>query len=177
MRFNPNDHPQIAVDPDTGCWIWTGKLNTARKPYGRVSISGAPVLAHAAFYVVFRGQIKRGQQVHHKCERQSCVNPDHLEPLFPKEHKSRHFHMPDTCPHGHVYPDNAYRDARGALRCRRCSAQRKKRAKASAKTRVVRRCSVCGAEGLPDLFPLIGPTTRECASCGEGRGRLLQVIN
>jgi len=80
----------------TGCWVWTGGLTYDwrggnRAGYGRFSIGGKPKLAHRVAYELFRGPIPDGMVLDHTCERKSCVNPDHLEPVSSRENVLRHF--------------------------------------------------------------------------------------
>lgn len=70
------------IDQTESCWEWTGK----RYIYGQWH--GQP--AHRAVYEEFVGPIGDGLHLHHICENKICVNPDHLEPLTPEEHKARH---------------------------------------------------------------------------------------
>jgi hypothetical protein len=65
---------------DTGCWIWTGHMQTIKgEPrYGRVSIAGRWVLAHRAMYAQVHGPIPEGLVVMHTCDVRACVNPAHL---------------------------------------------------------------------------------------------------
>jgi hypothetical protein len=42
--------------------------------------------AHRLICEQLRGPIPDGLELHHKCENTRCVNPDHMEPLTPKEH-------------------------------------------------------------------------------------------
>jgi hypothetical protein len=72
------------VDPNTGCWLWQGAVNT--KGYGLVKIDGKTLRSHRAYFTTYVGPIPAGYHLHHTCERPSCVNPDHLEPLPPRQH-------------------------------------------------------------------------------------------
>jgi hypothetical protein len=36
------------------------------------------------------GPIPRGLQLHHRCQSKSCVNPDHLEVVSPRDHTNLH---------------------------------------------------------------------------------------
>ena len=79
MRFNQHT-PAIErfwyntmPEPNTGCWIWTGKLDTGG--YGRISPLGR---SHRASFILFKGPIINGMHVLHSCDNTWCVNPDHL---------------------------------------------------------------------------------------------------
>ena len=60
------------VDPQTGCWIWTGRITG--KGYG--DYNGAR--AHRISYEEFNGPIPAGMVVMHTCDNPPCVNPSHL---------------------------------------------------------------------------------------------------
>lgn len=81
--------------PDKGlqdpCWIWMG----ARKDgYGRVRVGKLTRVLHRWFYELLRGQVPSRVELHHKCERRACFNPDHLEPMLHASHRGRHYQRP-----------------------------------------------------------------------------------
>lgn len=63
-------------EPNTGCWLWDGAVSTSG--YGSMWASGRTRTASRVSYEEFVGPIPNGQQVLHKCDVRSCVNPDHL---------------------------------------------------------------------------------------------------
>lgn len=71
-----NFHDQYDVDEASGCWIWRRFLNGG---YGAVKIGHRSIRAHRYSYELHRGPIPEGAVVRHRCDRTSCVNPDHLE--------------------------------------------------------------------------------------------------
>lgn len=74
---------------ETPCWIW--QLHTNRDGHGRVQVAdGRFVMAHRAMYEEARGPLGPEVHLHHLCDVPSCVNPDHLEPVTPAEHRQRH---------------------------------------------------------------------------------------
>lgn len=58
-----------------GCWIYKRLENTG---YGSITIKRKSVRAHRFSYILYFGQIPDGMLVCHKCDRPSCVAPDHL---------------------------------------------------------------------------------------------------
>lgn len=117
------------ISPE-GCWNWTGRLNWCG--YG---VRGGKK-AHRAVYEELVGPIPSGMDVHHKCENKRCVNPEHLEPLNPRDHQMRHNPIQVgvtilRCKVGHALtPDNIV--VRGVKRgkiSRECRACRNKTAR------------------------------------------------
>ena len=98
-EYTPNSHRQIKFNstaferfwskvnkdgpvpehrPDLGqCWVWMGQI--ADTGYGMFKpISYVMVQAHRASWVLAYGDIPEGLQVLHRCDRRSCLRPDHL---------------------------------------------------------------------------------------------------
>lgn len=108
----------IDKDGPGGCWLWTGSLST-QAHYGQFFAAGAPLYAHRFSYDYHVGPCPRGSHIHHKCATPACVNPDHLEPLTPAEHRS--CHRMGVCKRGHTMaPENTYVTPKGGKRCREC---------------------------------------------------------
>lgn len=72
----------------TPCWIWQLKKSPATG-YGTFRINGRDLLAHRWSYEQHRGPIPDGLQIDHLCRVRECINPDHLEPVTPKENTRR----------------------------------------------------------------------------------------
>jgi hypothetical protein len=95
----------------TACWNWTGCQH--KKGYGQVKFDGKTWWAHRLAWLIFRGPPPAGKDLHHRCENEECVNPDHLEPVAPSPHgtwsnrrrrqmartrKEAEAQVADTCP-------------------------------------------------------------------------------
>lgn len=62
-------------NPDE-CWFWTGVRGC--NGYGVYQINKKPVRAHRIAWQITHGLIPDGLLCLHKCDRPSCVNPEHL---------------------------------------------------------------------------------------------------
>lgn len=62
--------------PISGCWIWSGALNT--RGYGHCHPDGKQAMAHRLSYEIFVGALKEDELVLHRCDIRCCVNPHHL---------------------------------------------------------------------------------------------------
>jgi hypothetical protein len=114
----------VSPEPNSGCWLWTGCLNS--KGYGRFSFGGVVQNAHRVAYQLFRGSIPESLHIDHLCRVRCCVNPDHLEPVTPLDNTRRGDagkwgKAKRNCPSGHEYtPANTYRRKDGWRECRAC---------------------------------------------------------
>lgn len=65
-------------EPNSGCWLWTGALNS--DGYGGIGESHTRrvLTAQRAAWQLYRGEIPNGMHVLHRCDVRCCVNPDHL---------------------------------------------------------------------------------------------------
>lgn len=108
---------RTTVDPDTGCWNWTGRKT--HDGYGRTEHQGATYV-HRISYELFVGPIPQGYEVDHLCRNTSCCNPAHLEPVTKAENLARRVRL-KTCRREHD-ETSMYVDIRGRRRCRECRA-------------------------------------------------------
>ncbi len=129
-RFNSNIRKL-----DTGCWEW--QQVPGSHGYGKISIGGKQVLAHRWSYEHFISPIPDGLQIDHLCRNRRYVNPEHLEPVTPRENLIRGTRWDfnaTACIHGHEYTeDNSYLAPDGGRRCRECSRYRDRKRSARRK--------------------------------------------
>lgn len=128
---------KICVDPRTGCWVWTGSLNTGG--YGSTSLFSIRTPVHRLLYAWLVEPIPKGlgrgipQIDHAVCDRRSCVNPAHLKLTTARENVLRGTsqaaqHAARThCKNGHPFPAH-YNRARGlGRRCTLCRRDQRQR--------------------------------------------------
>jgi hypothetical protein len=136
---------RLTVVDDNGCWLWTLSVFT-RTGYARIAVPGptgtVTRLAHRVSYETFVGPVPDGLHLDHLCRVRRCINPQHLEPVTPRENLLRSPAAPAAlnaakthCPRGHAYTaDNTYTtpDGRSGRICRACVSTRRARKAATA---------------------------------------------
>lgn len=119
---------KVAKAGGNGCWEWTG---AARNDLGYGSFSltrGRTVAAYRYSYETLVGPIPAGAHLDHLCRNPRCVNPNHLEPVSPRENILRGVGAPARnlrkthCVRGHEFtPDNTRFENGGRRRvCKQC---------------------------------------------------------
>lgn len=71
------------VDPVTGCWEW--QLFKLRG-YGRTATGQA----HRAVWRQAGRPLADGEDLHHRCHKPGCVNPDHMQIAHRSQHLKHH---------------------------------------------------------------------------------------
>lgn len=117
---------------ENGCIEWRGGLNGVGYGQfyaGRTSLSETgKTYSHRWAYEYYVGPIPEGMHLDHLCRNRKCCNPEHLEPVTPRENMLRGVapaaqHARKThCPVGHEYSgDNLYvHPVKGYRVCRAC---------------------------------------------------------
>ena len=133
----------VAIDPETGEWIWTGRID--RDGYGRYSSEGV----HRVVYRLLVGPIRPGYQVDHVkawgCTSRACLSPWHLEAVTARENTMRSSSFAAVnaakakCDSGHpfdlfntYYRPDGHRDCRICIRFRVAKYKRRLRQAANA---------------------------------------------
>jgi hypothetical protein len=114
---------KVKLPTDSGeCFIWRpGPGGSSR--YGRFSLSSRYVLAHRYAYEQQHGTISPGQEIDHLCRNPLCVNPMHLEAVWPTVNRKRQTEAKTHCTNGHSL-ENAIVLANGWRQCRECNRSR-----------------------------------------------------
>lgn len=85
---------RFTISPDA-CWLWTGEIDA--KGYPLFAVKDRKYRAHRWAWERYVAALEPGQQLHHLCRRTSCVNPDHLEPMYNHENQRRRWDRSYCC--------------------------------------------------------------------------------
>lgn len=104
----------VHVEPNTGCWLWTGTTARNGHPYGSASLRYRTVLVHRVLWMNLHGDVPAGLVLDHEvCDTPQCCNPDHLRAKPQRENLLRGNTITARnaakthCPSGHALtPDN-----------------------------------------------------------------------
>lgn len=75
---------------------------------------------HRLMYALFVEYVDPALFCDHLCRTPSCVNPEHIEPVTPKENTSRFYRMQTHCKRGHLFTPENTKLERGRRVCRIC---------------------------------------------------------
>lgn len=121
----------------SGCTLWTGVLDA--DGYGQITVGGRTVRAHRWSYEHHVGPIPNGLVIDHLCRVRECVNPDHMEPVTPRENTLRGISpiamnaAKTTCKNGHPLVGRNLVEVPGGRACRTCRVEATRRWRAQQK--------------------------------------------
>jgi len=135
---------KIRQDPTTGCWLWEAAC--AGRGYGvfRLNNPRRQDYAHRIAYREWKGEIPIGHIVHHKCEVNRCVNPEHLTITTQSYHMLQHKNgnKGNFCSNGHdlgihgsLIPAAGRKGGQVCLECARINTRRCRERSSTAITR------------------------------------------
>lgn len=126
------------VDKNQDCWVWKGAItpfgygNWTWKERGKLMTDSA----HHFAFVLSGRKIPDGFHLDHLCRNRKCCNPDHLEPVTPRENTLRGIGpsaenaRKTHCKRGHEFSfsNTRLRQGKYGLQrvCRKCQAEEAK---------------------------------------------------
>lgn len=175
------------MDPQpNGCIHWTGRIS--KEGYGYVGVKGTTKPTHRVAYEIAFGPIPEGAWIDHTCHNgdtscsggytclhRRCINPEHLEPVTPRENQHRS-HLTAAsraeCVHGHPFTqENTYLRPDGKGRhCRECiRAREQKRERASSPRLPIEACKNGHSFTVENTYQY--GNRRHCRECKRERER------
>lgn len=114
---------------DNGCWVISGADKAHRYP--RMFVGDRRTVAtHRWSYEHFVGPVPPGLVLDHLCRNTSCANPEHLEPVTPRENTLRGFGPTAVnaakthCDRGHPLTNAYVIPSTGSRQCLECMGRR-----------------------------------------------------
>lgn len=100
---------RAALDPHTGCWVWTGYINDDgyARVYRGTGAAKVKIYAHRVAFYHHYGYAP--DVIDHLCRNRACINPDHLEDVDTRVNIARgvgptaqRIWLDGVCVNGHV---------------------------------------------------------------------------
>lgn len=119
---------KVAVDADSGCWLWTAGKDS--HGYAAFRVDGKQWGAHRWAYITIVGPVADHLKLDHECRTRHCVNPFHLEPVTNRENTIRGIGPSavnasrSECIRGHEFSTENTRIYKGSRVCRTCERDR-----------------------------------------------------
>lgn len=78
----------LMLEPNTGCWLFTGRWTTGNG-YGKLRWGRRHRVLHRVVFELLVRPLGAGEQLDHLCRTRACANPAHLEPVTPRVNTQR----------------------------------------------------------------------------------------
>lgn len=80
---------KFKVDPETGCWNFTG-CHDPKTKYCKIKCRNKTYRLNRVMFEVFVRPLEPAEDVHHMCRNRLCGNPAHLEAKPAEDHRTGH---------------------------------------------------------------------------------------